>query len=1213
MKSVRKLKKYGAALAGSAVLLGATLTGASASNHDLGDYPQPFVDEDGNVQSSIVVGEDAATADVVGAIDIAGSLGQQAFSNVSSGSSVSVDGEEAESGIRSDVSAGKLMVDKSDYSVLKRENVEDSDGNNHFISESVGLDSDGGSGVKTEVNGSEVLTVVPQASVDYEISYSPGFETGEQVSVLGEEYELVTVSGSQADLGSKETASDLSIGDSFRHGPYTVNVEGGNSNDGEILVNVMEDGEQVDSGQLSAGESMDANEEFSVSANTVFYSSSEEAWIIELETVYSDVTLEQGEDFPLDTDYRVQKLETSNGDTLEGLELTNNLKTVDEPDAEDETEHLKEGESFQGPNDYFRIGFEGLTDEPTDSIEVKDGFEVKYQDKEGFEHTLNISRVEASNSDSLYSSNPYLNNGDTESEVRFYSSDTTWEEGSDAMVLDRDNDGVYTSDPDNLVDVDGSAISNEYDGDDQEVGQSDNLQSFDGSENLYATTVSGWSDSEAIFYDRAGNGIYDEEGIVQGAGTVTTDLSATLNPQISIGFDGNTAQNLVLENTGSTTVDQVSSVGLETDPSGDIPAGSLVAAPSGNYYVVSSYSNSGQSTTVSIAGASSDDSNLAGGQLTKQSLGTPVDTNADTTSGDQTINGDGTVTVDVGSDPGLSDGDVFVVSSGDTTIESGDPVLVATGASDSTSVASVGEAGATVPGSANITTVSMSDTTDTADLDDYYLNDGSSIADSINAAISDNSGSISSGTATFDGTDTYKIESDQTGDTQTSSVTVEAGTNNDVAASLNLDSASRDYASNQDLTIEDVNTNLVDGNSYTAVDGSTGVTLKFHDDSGDSTYQIGEDVIDDKGGSGTYSPYDDTLEAGSGSPSNGATLETGLDSVKFGVDSSGTVYSSSDLVAVDENGDDVYDSGDTLIAGDAPGGIVSEADPEKTVYTDVSGHPVRIEWDPSAGSSGEATLGYETFETTLAPGESVSQSTGYGFTLDADFNDLNGDTEADLSVSNADTTLDTRFGAEISGLASNVVLNEHGSGQVNVGFDGSNEIDSVSFGGTPSSITSEDEETYTDFGSRVSVGSDMSDVGLEVPEEKRNAVHTVGGEASTGTQDVTAPAGWPQTGALDTEEVENHSILVGGPAINDLTAELAEQDLSRAQENYSEGTGYLELVDEAFNGKSALVVAGHSAADTRGAAEFLANYGDHSESFEEFSELEIDTSSGEAR
>lgn len=83
---MRKITKIGKTVAGSALLVGATLaagaglaTAQSGSSGDLGDYPQPFVDEDGNVNTAIVVGESAKTADVVGAIEVAGSLGNAAF------------------------------------------------------------------------------------------------------------------------------------------------------------------------------------------------------------------------------------------------------------------------------------------------------------------------------------------------------------------------------------------------------------------------------------------------------------------------------------------------------------------------------------------------------------------------------------------------------------------------------------------------------------------------------------------------------------------------------------------------------------------------------------------------------------------------------------------------------------------------------------------------------------------------------------------------------------------------------------------------------------------------------------------------------------------------------------------------------------------------------------------------------------------------------
>ncbi|MFB6158269.1 MAG: S-layer protein [Candidatus Nanohalobium sp.] len=103
MQSIKKLTDKVAnnvsTIAGSALLVGATLTGGAAfaaaqsgssgNSMDLGDYPQPFVTEDGQVQTSIVLGSDAKVTDVVGATEIAGSLGNAAFKQETKSVSVS--------------------------------------------------------------------------------------------------------------------------------------------------------------------------------------------------------------------------------------------------------------------------------------------------------------------------------------------------------------------------------------------------------------------------------------------------------------------------------------------------------------------------------------------------------------------------------------------------------------------------------------------------------------------------------------------------------------------------------------------------------------------------------------------------------------------------------------------------------------------------------------------------------------------------------------------------------------------------------------------------------------------------------------------------------------------------------------------------------------------------------------------------------------------
>ena len=103
MKTIKKIKNNLGKVAGSALLVGATVAAGGAavaqdsgSSGDLGDYPAPFVNEDGEVDTSVVVGETAedgnpvSTLDVVSGIEIAGSLGNAAF--VESEESVDVSG-----------------------------------------------------------------------------------------------------------------------------------------------------------------------------------------------------------------------------------------------------------------------------------------------------------------------------------------------------------------------------------------------------------------------------------------------------------------------------------------------------------------------------------------------------------------------------------------------------------------------------------------------------------------------------------------------------------------------------------------------------------------------------------------------------------------------------------------------------------------------------------------------------------------------------------------------------------------------------------------------------------------------------------------------------------------------------------------------------------------------------------------------------------------
>lgn len=94
----------------------------------------------------------------------------------------------------------------------------------------------------------------------------------------------------------------------------------------------------------------------------------------------------------------------------------------------------------------------------------------------------------------------------------------------------------------------------------------------------------------------------------------------------------------------------------------------------------------------------------------------------------------------------------------------------------------------------------------------------------------------------------------------------------------------------------------------------------------------------------------------------------------------------------------------------------------------------------------------------------------------------------------------------------------------------------------------------------------------------------------------------PDVGMTDqqvTQSTRQNSdlILVGGPAVNTLVSDLASQGETWTTQEWRtqhQGEALIQLVENAFSqGNHALIVAGHSADDTRAAARYISNYGAH--------------------
>ncbi|MFB6203524.1 MAG: S-layer protein, partial [Candidatus Nanohaloarchaea archaeon] len=387
-------------------------------------------------------------------------------------------------------------------------------------------------------------------------------------------------------------------------------------------------------------------------------------------------------------------------------------------------------------------------------------------------------------------------------------------------------------------------------------------------------------------------------------------------------------------------------------------------------------------------------------------------------------------------------------------------------------------------------------------------------------------------------------------------------------------------------------------------------SARFYDKDSSGGYTTGDEVYLDDDSDNVYTGQADNMIGGT-APGAGTSLTTTnpWSQIAFQDDGDSTWESSADIVANDTDTDQTFEAGtDVLIAGSEPGGILKDGSGDKTVYVDVSGHPVKIEFDDSKD---EATLSYKTYSQKVAVGDGkTTKSTGYGFSLTTSFNSASG--EEKLRVSGSDAQLDTLEGADLGYMTSGgtpyVRVDEDGNGY-SANADGedfkvsysSGDVNKVLLDGL-SDLSSDNKEARTSFGTVVSTGS-RGPVSVTHPEKKLQARFAFGSVSESSSGTVKTPTSWPDSAALDSEvsQGERQSqdlILVGGPAVNDLTQQLAQAGKTWTQDQYQANpdVGILDLVNDAFaQGEHALVVAGAQAEDTTAAADFLANYQDHAE------------------
>ena len=208
-------------------------------------------------------------------------------------------------------------------------------------------------------------------------------------------------------------------------------------------------------------------------------------------------------------------------------------------------------------------------------------------------------------------------------------------------------------------------------------------------------------------------------------------------------------------------------------------------------------------------------------------------------------------------------------------------------------------------------------------------------------------------------------------------------------------------------------------------------------------------------------------------------------------------------------------------------------------------------------------------------------------------------------------------------------VSDNGNGEINVTYTGDKVSspdgeDIQNNNWVTSELDSEDDMTvgYNDYGAYTSYDTDDDETfTLRLPAAQSTVGMAVTGtdgslSASGSTSSVTTstPTGFPNAAALDSDsnieslKTSDELILVGGPAVNALTAELADEGKTRTADEYSEGSAIVQIVNDAFaEGQDAIVVAGYAGEDTREAANHLANYADNSEDLAGQETVELST------
>lgn len=423
---LRNAAKKVAAVTTGVTMLGATLTGAMAAA-DLSDYPAPFV-SDGRFDGFFVVGEAAATADVLGSVDIATSLQASAVTQdvvdipgqheqTVIGDGVAYSSGTRQLGFGDSLSDVRQTITENELPVLRTTQVTDEDGSQFDVRMRVYSPNANVSYDRAvlDLDSPDFIIDVDGASYGLEVFFPTPVNIsklrGETLSLFGQEFTVGESSGEVSNQNQVLTLYRAGLVQTIQAGEtVTVSTDSGDMTVEVVGVNLGADGGAqatvVINGQLrtfQTGTSRTVSGERFFAKNVVGYDQPVGGGMIELFIGSQKIVLTDGEEVEGDGNDVIQgTMVTYSGGGANKVSAIRVDVTPSSQDVDgDPVRALQRGDELVDPvfgalKFAFTDAVPGLTADSRDHVEVRpaadDRLNLRFTNRNGESYNVEILR-----------------------------------------------------------------------------------------------------------------------------------------------------------------------------------------------------------------------------------------------------------------------------------------------------------------------------------------------------------------------------------------------------------------------------------------------------------------------------------------------------------------------------------------------------------------------------------------------------------------------------------------------------------------------------------------------------------------------------------------------------------------------------------------------------------------------------------------------------